>query len=253
LILSDQENVMSSVQTARSFDTWFVLFLAFAGSGVLFVIVLAWPEIVRSVPEESQWPQLPEGEPARIPDLTGLEFKISPVLPNKDPKTGFVTGGSNPTALIERLSEINGQPINELEKWLKQEGFLREQDRLLEIMATDNRATEALGVSHQELARHLKVMYKAPDYFQCACYYHNTRFIVKFERYFDSEGCPLGVTGVPMTYVSVKNVDNKQQIRYSLLTMHLIDRYGFYGRKEEKDWVDPQRIVEVFDFLKKKQ
>ena len=36
---------------------------------------------------------------------------IKPVEPRKDPKTGFVVGGKNDTALIRTLTEINGVKI----------------------------------------------------------------------------------------------------------------------------------------------
>src|SRR5262249_55142121 len=37
------------------------------------------------------------------------------VEPHKDEKTGFIVGGKNPTALLGKLTEINGRSIAQLE------------------------------------------------------------------------------------------------------------------------------------------
>jgi hypothetical protein len=47
-------------------------------------------------------------------DPAGLGF--TPVKPEKDPRTGFVVGGRNATALVRRLTEVSGRAIAELEK-----------------------------------------------------------------------------------------------------------------------------------------
>ena len=81
--------------------------------------------------------------------------------PTKDAKTGFVVGGKNSTALILGLKEIAGLPIAKLEKSMRpgalsEKGFLGKDERLLDVLAEDNRfVVEKSGLTHQELARHL--------------------------------------------------------------------------------------------------
>src|SRR5436305_6554574 len=48
-------------------------------------------------------------------------YGITPVEPKKDPRTGFVVGGKNPTALIKTVKEINGRTIAQLEKDMRPE------------------------------------------------------------------------------------------------------------------------------------
>src|SRR5262249_60840874 len=45
-------------------------------------------------------------------DKIGVSF----IKPAKDAKTGFMVGGKNATALIRKLTEINGRKIADLEK-----------------------------------------------------------------------------------------------------------------------------------------
>src|SRR6202030_2049258 len=101
------------------------------------------------------------------PDYTKANPKdlgINLVKPAKDPKTGFLVGGKNPTALIRKLTEIAGRPIADLEKDMRPgalsgKGFLGKDERLLDVLAKDNRyVVEKLGLAHQDLARHLHVI-----------------------------------------------------------------------------------------------
>src|SRR2546423_1770790 len=69
---------------------------------------------------------------------------VEPVAPKRDPDTGFVVGGKNSTALIRKLTKINGRTIAELEKdmrpgALSRAGFLGPKESLLEVLAEDNR------------------------------------------------------------------------------------------------------------------
>src|SRR5262249_21787482 len=89
---------------------------------------------------------------------------VKPVPPQKDPATGFVVGGKNSTALIRKLPRIAGRKIASLEKDMRpgaasRAGFLGKDERLLDVMAADNAyVVEELGLTHQELARHLRVV-----------------------------------------------------------------------------------------------
>src|SRR5262249_15816199 len=92
------------------------------------------------------------------------EAGVKPFTPKKDPKTGFVVGGTNATALIRKLTEINGRTVAAPGKGMRPEklsrgGFLGKDEKLLEVMAADNEyVVEQLGLTHQELAMHLHLM-----------------------------------------------------------------------------------------------
>src|SRR5262245_474309 len=57
-------------------------------------------------------------ETANLVDSTEAtldDLGIKPFEPRKDANSDFIVGGKNPTALIEKLNEINGRPIADLE------------------------------------------------------------------------------------------------------------------------------------------
>jgi hypothetical protein len=179
-----------------------------------------------------------EGEKFRkelkpLKDFTNInleEFGIKRVEPKKDAKTGFVVGGKNPTTLIKDLTEINGRTIAELEKQMRpgakglegsRAGFLGPEERLLEVLAEDNRyVVDELGLTHQELAKHLHVMARIGLKFNNQEFlYHGRRFKVtgmdiatagsQFSPFFD---------GTQASQVArVWNLDNGKGIGYSLL------------------------------------
>jgi hypothetical protein len=104
---------------------------------------------------------------AAPPDYTKTDpnsLGIKPVKPTRDKKTGFVVAGKNPTALIRKLTEVAGRSIADLEKdmrpgALSRKGFLGKDESLLDVMAADNAfVVDRLGLTHQELARHLHVL-----------------------------------------------------------------------------------------------
>src|SRR5262249_15628761 len=90
-------------------------------------------------------------------------------LPGEEgPHDQLPRGGKNATALVRGLTAINGRTIAALEKDMRPgaksevgsvKGFLGPDERLLDVLADDNRyVVEELGLTHQELARHLHVL-----------------------------------------------------------------------------------------------
>src|SRR5262245_791278 len=93
-----------------------------------------------------------------------LSKHIPAIKETKDLKTGFIVGGKNTTAVIRGLTYINDIKIADLErvmrpKKLSQAGFLGPDEKLLDILAADNDyVVGKLGLTHQDLARHLHAM-----------------------------------------------------------------------------------------------
>jgi hypothetical protein len=188
---------------------------------------------------------------------------VEAVKPRKDPKTGFVVGGKNATELIQKLTEINGRTIAELETDMRPgatskvgstAGFLGKDERLLDVLTADNRyVVDELGLTHQALARHLFVLAGIGSKFGDGEFrYHGRRFKVT--------GMDLASAGYQLSpfhdetrankEATVHNLENGKKVRYSLLVPHMIERYGFYEGKGTKYRVDPKAIVEVLDFVK---
>jgi len=188
------------------------------------------------------------------PKSLGIEFFV----PVKDEKSDFLVGGKNATALIAKLPTIAGRTIKGLEKdmrpgALSRLGFLGKDESLLEIMTGDNRfVVDNKNLTHQELARHLHIVgaiaakhgLEKPYEFL----YHGQRYkatAVKFRAYVDSPFDDGTKTNVAVT---ITNLKDGKSIAYSLLVPHLIERYGFYEGRGTTYRLEPQSILDVFNF-----
>jgi hypothetical protein len=199
-----------------------------------------------------------------VADYTKADLKelgVVPVKAEKDPRTGFVVGGKNPTALVAKLTEIAGRPVADLERdmrpgRLSSAGFLGKDERLTDVLAEDNRiVVDQRKLSHQELARHLhilgalavKLALKGPKEFS----YHGGKYKVEAKRFRASVDSPFQDGTKTNTEVTITNLDNGKSVRYSLLVPHLIERYGFYEGRGTRFRVEPGAILDVLDFLPK--
>jgi hypothetical protein len=210
--------------------------------------------------------------PALLKDLA-----ITPVSPKQDPRTGFVVGGKNSTELILGLKEINGLTIADIEKDMRPpppkfkglssneikeyligvrstSGFLSATEKLLEVMAEDNRdVVESLGLTHQALARPLLVLpalARGPKRGGAEVSYRGNRFVVHVLPYKGDQLSPFRDGTETSCDVKVENLGNGKSIRYSLLAPQMIERYGFYEGKGREYRVEPRQVLEVFPFLK---
>jgi hypothetical protein len=205
-------------------------------------------------------------EDAALPDYTNVNLQdlgIAPVEAKDDPTTGFGIGGKNPTATIEKLTEINGRTIAALEKKMRpgmssQAGFLGPDERLLDVMAADNRyVVEDRGLTHQELARHLHAMgaialRDRKSGTDTEFRYHGRRYRVQVTLWRGFQPSPFGDGTKAHVDAVVENLDNGTSIEYSLLVPHMIERYGFYEGHGTPYRVEPRQVLEVFDFLQRR-
>jgi hypothetical protein len=194
-------------------------------------------------------------------------LKIGPVRPKKDPRTGFVVGGKNATALVRKLGEINGITIADLEDRMRpgigasrsQAGFLGKDESLLKVLAADNRyVVDELGSTHQELAKHLHVLgtvgrlqfRNGQQYREFT--YHGRRFkVIKFTATHGTQPSPFNDGTWTQNDAIIQNRDSGKTLGFSLLVPFMIERYGFYEGKGTSYRVDPRKVVEVLDFLEK--
>jgi hypothetical protein len=205
-------------------------------------------------------------EPKQFPPTASTvdwnKLGIAPVPETTDPKTGFKVAGTNSTALIRQLTEINGRTIAALEDdmrpgKLSEAGFLGPDEKLLTVMAEDNRyVVEERGLTHCELARHLRFLASKWDFSDkewCEpFYYQGRRFQVCRFHWKGIQESPFRDGTQTSADAMVRNLDNGKEVSYSLLVPDMIERYGFYEGKGTKYRVEPQAIIDVLDFLKHK-
>jgi hypothetical protein len=201
-------------------------------------------------------------EPRDFTKVSLEELGVTLVKPKEDPKTGFVVGGKNPTALLGRLTEINGRSIAELEKDMRpgassKAGFLGKDERLPEVLAADNKfVVDERGLTHQELARALHVL-GAVARWQAKHDEAGKEFVYRGRKFtitlFVSKGfvpSPFADGTRTNEYVELENVAGGKKLSYSLLLPDMIERYGFYEGKGTPYRVEPAQVLEVCDFLR---
>ncbi len=198
----------------------------------------------------------------KLADYTKVDPKtlgIEPCPVEKDEKTGFLVGGKNETARIAKLPSIAGRTIKQLEKdmrpgVLSRLGFLGKDESLLEILAADNRfVVETKGLTHQELGKHLHIVGAiAVKHAQDNPYeflYHGKRFKATAKTFPNFVESPFDDGTRANAAVNLWNVASGKTIAFSTLVPHIVERYGFYEGKGTTYRVEPQAILDAFDFL----
>jgi Domain of Unknown Function (DUF1080) len=186
------------------------------------------------------------------------EIYTKPVAiePKKGAKTGFVVGGKNDTALVKKLTELNNISIAELEKKMRPKtlskiGFLGVEEKLVDVLAEDNAlVVDKLGLTHQDLAWHLRVLAASGNTESLPYQGRKFKITVTSARNFIES--PFADGTRTNTDVKVHNLDNGKKLQYSLLVPLMIERYGFYEGHDTPFRVDPLQVLEVLDFLRKK-
>jgi hypothetical protein len=204
-----------------------------------------------------------EGQEA-AKDFAGVDpatLGVRPVPVRKDPETGFVVGGRNPTDLIRTLKEINGRRVTDLEEDMRpgavtgvgsSTGFLGKDEGLLDVLAEDNRfVVEEAGRTHQELAEHLLTLAAIGGKVGEGTFlYHGRRFRVELQYSRGFQPSPFRDGTRTNVEAVVHNQDSGKEIRYSLLVPEMARRYGFYEGRGTPYRVEPRKVLEVLDFLK---
>jgi len=184
----------------------------------------------------------------------GLTF----VQPKRDKKTGFMVAGSNDTKSILSLKSINGVEIDALERQMRPgapgeagsyAGFLGQTERLLQVMADDNRlVVDRLGLTHQDLARPLLLLgyFARKQRGEKEVKLGDLTFKVRARNYNGTQESPFKDGTDTYTDVTVINTHTGYGLSYSLLVPMMIERYGFYEGKGTNYRVAPKMIVDLF-------
>ncbi|MFO0964144.1 MAG: hypothetical protein U0793_34510 [Gemmataceae bacterium] len=206
---------------------------------LLLSVLFAFP----ATAQEKDWAEVPL-----------KELGIEPFKAKKDEKTGFVVGGKNETALLRKLTEINGRSLADLEKDMRPgafstKGFLGAKEKLLDILAEDNEVVLGkLGQTHQDLARHLQILGAVAQKKKSETIVYRGRKlalqVVVFRGFAQSPFLDGTKTNMEVT---ATNEASKKKLTYSLLIPPMVERYGFYEGHGTPYRVEPARIVEVLE------
>ncbi len=194
------------------------------------------------------------------------ELGFAFIKPRVDESTGFVVGGKNETEAIKRLTSLNGRSISELEQVMRpaaetsadegsDAGFLGEDERLLDVLVMDNAyVVDELGLNHQDLARplliiaHYAMRHANRDGVRIRHGALNLRVSILRTRGYQISPFLDGTK--TNTDVTIKNLDDGKELKYSLLVPLMIERYGFYEGRGTPYRVDPKTVVGLFKLRK---
>jgi len=198
-----------------------------------------------------------------LKDVSEVDLKDlgSPVPEPKADTTGFVIGGLNPTSLVLGLTAINGSSIGDIIfRGQKVSGcshgdpLISSADDLVQEMAQDNDKVQKLGLTHQALAKPLLYAQALVDAGLAYKFtFHGTEFEVS------RTAMPMcGTLDSPFNdnyhtaimFPRITNMKTHKYFEYSYLHPYLINQYGFYGSHLNRSYVNPEAILDVFDYLK---
>ncbi|HUS90259.1 MAG TPA: hypothetical protein VM695_00370 [Phycisphaerae bacterium] len=132
---------------------------------------------------------------------------------------------------------------------LCREGFLGEDPRpLQEILDTDGARVEALGATHEEIARHLREAYEdAAMGFGNEVPVAGGRLRAVWHEAMGFIPSPWGDGArFPKGEVELTDPRTARALRYTPLSVHMIARYGFYQGRGSRYRVEPDQVVAFF-------
>jgi hypothetical protein len=191
-----------------------------------------------------------EGTQRLLKEVAPEFLKISSVEEITD-ASGFVVGGMNLTDAIRGLRELQGRKISSLEVHMRDRkfssaGFLADGESLIDVLANDNDYVTGLGLSHQELANHLKYAMAISNLkFGSEFEYRGSLFRVECTQFCGFQMSPFRDDTIASSDYSLVNLSNGKRLFFSELVPQMAERYGFYeGSVSHR--VEPKDIVELF-------
>lgn len=204
---------------------------------------------------------LPSQSPKYRFDLTDTEHYKPTAISRDD--GGLVLAGSNFSSQIRCCESINGIAIEQLEKLMRPgsnddygstEGFLGENESLLDVLVSDNEFVMETGFTHRQLAIPLlQVSLRArrmvaPDDQRDQAFefeHATTNWRVKVRCFRGYQLSPFNDGTKSNCEFTLTNIDNNESVEFSGLVPLMIERYGFYEGHGTRYRVDPKRIMRV--------
>ncbi|CAN5711650.1 hypothetical protein BH10BDE1_BH10BDE1_03320 [soil metagenome] len=184
----------------------------------------------------------------------------------KIPKTAignasFRVGEVNSTDDVRTLVNIGNASISHIESAMRAgglatSGFLGKNEKLIDVLITDNELVlEKLKTTHQRLAEPLLMIrqlyrLRATDDKFFDIVFHGDPYRVQVKQFMGNQVSPFfDRTASNLDFV-VTNLRTHKSIAFSGLVPDMIERYGFYEGNGVPYRVNPQNILEVFEYLR---
>ncbi len=187
-------------------------------------------------------------EQVLVDDATGAEAQAEPTT-GED--SHFAIGGVNSSEAIQKLKEINGRPVKQIQENAVEENWLSITESFLDVLLADNVYVRSKGFTHQQLAEPLRIAVEKAEKGEFSFGGQNYDISSSAWRGYDHS-----IFNDHLTTNRAYRIDNPrtgQSITFDGLTPEYIHRYGFYGGPSEYQRLNPDDIIEMFDLVPKAQ
>jgi hypothetical protein len=179
----------------------------------------------------------------------------------------FVEGGVSTDVAIQNLTQLNGVSISELEERMRPagaggnfpgmrsyDGFLGDDESLLEALVKQNQMVREAGFTHQELASWLKLAMDREEEGVKRFEYNGMTFTVDLlttlcagqtSPFANGEKSDTELVGWDGEYV-LKNHSTGRLLEFTPQIAEWIRKYGFYEGFETPYHVSPKDIIDIF-------
>jgi hypothetical protein len=159
------------------------------------------------------------------------------------------------TLAIRNQTSVAGIPVAQLEAVMKpgkssHAGFLGSAETLLDVLAHDNETVVANGVTHAQLASPLESIMELAPNGAAEVELGGTKYKVIVDSFRGMQASPFNDGQLTNVDVHVTNLSNGKSLSYSGLIPHFIKQYGFYEGKGTSYRLPPEKILEVFPWVK---
>ena len=196
-----------------------------------------------------------------LKDVTPADLGF-PMPSTKSDSSGFVISGMNATNLLNSLVTLNGLSMADISTRAAKvpacsngDAFLMTGEDIRTPMSQDNEKVTQLGLTHQALALPLALVEAvAEGQFGDHFTLHGTKYEIShlMRPMCGSLVSPFNDGySTSITFPQVKNLKTNESMEFSYLHPYLIHQYGFYGSHQNRSYVSPEKIVKIFDYLKR--
>ena len=127
-----------------------------------------------------------------------------------------------------------------------QEGFLGEDEKLAEVIASDEATLKKMGIDFEQIANRIEYFIKAVPYPTRTPKIVDECYEVVGTVWRGMQECPWGDKGEYSSMdFEIKNVKTGESIFFPGLIVNLIRKHLFFEGKKSAYRVDPKKVVEV--------
>ena len=143
----------------------------------------------------------------------------------------------------EKINRINFEPGH-----ITKDGFLGTDNRHIhDMIQTDERTLSTLGVDSNQIAERMQYFIEqGKKGLETSIEVEDYQVQIQWDR--GMLPCPFGERGLyHKLIVTILNKKLNQSIRFSQLSVHLIQVHGFFGGNDSVFRINPEKVIQILD------